>query len=301
MTSQTHTDERSEAIGMFLGFLGVACFSLTLPATILALESFEPWFVAIGRATVAGLVAGGILIATRAPRPERRDWATLALAALGVVFGFPLFTSWAMQYLPASHGGVVLGILPLATAMAGALFGAERPSIGFWAAAVLGSGAVVAFSVLDGGGRIQTADLALVAAVVSAAVGYALGAGLARRLGGWQTICWALVISLPVLLPLTAWRLAVNMPQAPSGTALAGFLYVALGSQLFGFFAWYKGLGLGGVARVSQMQLLQPFLTILAGVALLGEVLDATTLTFAVLVVALVGIGRRMPVRRRSG
>ncbi|MDX1709709.1 MAG: DMT family transporter [Rhodovibrionaceae bacterium] len=296
---QPHAVERSEAAGLVLGFLGVACFSLTLPATIMALESFEPWLVAIGRATLAGIVAGGILLIARVPRPSRRDMATLVLAALGVVFGFPLFTSWAMQHVPAAHGGVVLGVLPLATAVAGALFGGERPSLGFWAAAVLGSAAVVAFSVMQGGGRVQPADLALVAAVISAAVGYALGGSLARRLGGWQTICWALVISMPALLPLTAWRLAVNPPQAPTAIALAGFLYVALGSQLFGFFAWYKGLGLGGVARVSQMQLLQPFLTILAGVLLLGEAFDAVTLIFAALVSGVVGVGRRMPVRRR--
>jgi drug/metabolite transporter (DMT)-like permease len=299
MRNPAHSDSGSEALGLVLGFLGVACFSLTLPATILALEAFEPWLVAIGRATLAGLVAVAMLILTRAPWPNRRDLALLTLAAIGVVFGFPLFTSWAMQYVPAAHGGVVLGILPLATALAGALFAGDRPSPGFWIAAVLGSVAVVAFSVMRGGGELHIADLALVAAVISAAVGYAVGGALSRRLGGWQTICWALVVSLPVLIPLTVWRLTVNAPQAPGTAALAGFLYVALGSQLFGFFAWYKGLGLGGVARVSQTQLLQPFLTILAGWAILGEALDATTLIFAFMVSALVGIGRRMPVYRR--
>jgi drug/metabolite transporter (DMT)-like permease len=298
MRESAHSENGSEALGLVLGLLGVVCFSLTLPATIVALESFEPWLVAIGRATLAGLVAGAVLILTRAPRPGRRDLALLALAAIGVVFGFPLFTSWAMQYVPAAHGGVVLGILPLATALAGALFAGDHPSPAFWIAAVLGSAAVVAFSIMRGGGELHVADLALIAAVISAAMGYAVGGALSRRLGGWQTICWALVLSLPALLPLTVWRVSVNAPQDPSAAALAGFLYVALGSQLFGFFAWYKGLALGGVARVSQTQLLQPFLTILAGWAILGEALDAVTLIFAAMVSALVGIGRRMPVYR---
>jgi drug/metabolite transporter (DMT)-like permease len=250
----------------------------------------------LGRSLVAGAVAAAILLATRQRRPRGSEWRALALVAAGVIFGFPLLSAWGMQRVPAAHGGVVLGILPLATAMAGAVILRERPSPGFWLMSLLGGGAVVAFSLLRGGGSLSLGHLALLGSVACAAVGYAEGARLSRSLGGWQVICWALVIAFPLLLlPVVPAVLAQGLPGSPA--SWAAFAYVALFSQLFGFFAWYRGLVLGGVARVSQVQLLQTFMTIGASALLLGESIDALTLGFAVFVVASVAVGRKMPVR----
>jgi drug/metabolite transporter (DMT)-like permease len=241
-----------------------------------------------------------VLAITRSRRPSGSEWRLLALSAAGVVFGFPLFTTWAMRTVPAAHGAVVLAVLPLATAAAGAIVARERPSAGFWAVGVAGSLAVVAFALREGSGGIAPADLALLAAVLSAAFGYALGARAAATMGGWQAISWSLVLCIPLLAP----AVLMNLPPAPReapASAWAGFLYVALVSQYVGFFAWYRGLALGGIARVGQMQLLQPFLTIAASALLVAEALRAIDLGFAIVVVALVALGRRMPVRRPAG
>ena len=289
-------DPLAESKGLALGFVGVAVFSLTLPATRLAMADSDPVVFGLGRSLVAGAVAAAILLATRQRRPRGSDWRALALVAAGVIFGFPLLSAWGMQRVPAAHGGVVLGILPLATAMAGAVILRERPSPGFWLMSLLGGGAVVAFSLLRGGGTLSLGHLALLGSVACAAVGYAEGARLSRSLGGWQVICWALVIAFPLLLlPVVPTVLAQGLPGSPA--SWAAFAYVALFSQLFGFFAWYRGLVLGGVARVSQVQLLQTFMTIGASALLLGESIDALTLGFAVFVVASVAVGRKMPVR----
>jgi len=289
-------DPLAESKGLALGFVGVAVFSLTLPATRLAMADSDPVVFGLGRSLVAGAVAAAILLATRQRRPRGSEWRALALVAAGVIFGFPLLSAWGMQRVPAAHGGVVLGILPLATAMAGAVILRERPSPGFWLMALLGGGAVVAFSLLRGGGSLSLGHLALLGSVACAAVGYAEGARLSRSLGGWQVICWALVIAFPLLLlPVVPAVLAQGLPGSPA--SWAAFAYVALFSQLFGFFAWYRGLVLGGVARVSQVQLLQTFMTIGASALLLGESIDALTLGFAVFVVASVAVGRKMPVR----
>jgi drug/metabolite transporter (DMT)-like permease len=289
-------DPLAESKGLALGFVGVAVFSLTLPATRLAMADSDPVVFGLGRSLVAGAVAAAILLATRQRRPRGSEWRALALVAAGVIFGFPLLSAWGMQRVPAAHGGVVLGILPLATAMAGAVILRERPSPGFWLMSLLGGGAVAAFSLLRGGGSLSLGHLALLGSVACAAVGYAEGARLSRSLGGWQVICWALVIAFPLLLlPVVPAVLAQGLPGSPA--SWAAFAYVALFSQLFGFFAWYRGLVLGGVARVSQVQLLQTFMTIGASALLLGESIDALTLGFAVFVVASVAVGRKMPVR----
>lgn len=282
--------------GMALGFVGVAIFSVTLPATRIALTGFDAVTVGLGRAVIAAAVAAVILAVTRQPWP-RKHWKKLLVVGLGVVVGFPLFASIAMESVPATHGGVVLGVLPLATSAAGALFCGERPSLGFWLVAVLGSALVVAYALVEGAGALQAADWWLLAAVVSAGTGYAVGGDLSRRLGGWQVICWALVVSLPVIVPPVLWVLPGVAWNAPA-PAWAGFLYVALFSQLIGFFAWNRGLAIGGVARVSQVQLLQLFMTLGFAGLLVGETVDAMTLAFAAAVVATVAAGRRMPVRR---
>jgi drug/metabolite transporter (DMT)-like permease len=278
--------------GFVYGFIGVAAFSLTLPATRVAVAGLDPVFVGLGRAVVAALLAAIVLAVTRTQFPGWRVLPRLALVAGGVVVGFPLFSAWAMRYVPAAHGAVVIGLLPLATAMAGAWLAHERPSRLFWACAVTGSAVVVAFALWQGGGAPHPADGLLVLAVAAAAIGYAEGGRLARTLGAWQVICWALVLSAPLVAIPTAFAADDRLATA-SAAAWAGFAYVSVVSMFLGFFAWYRGLALGGIAAVGQVQLLQPFLTIFASALLLGERIDAATLIAAALVIVTIAIGRR--------
>lgn len=280
------------------GLLGVTAFGLTLPATRFVVPYLDPVFIGLGRAVVAAVVAAVLLVLARGTLPSKRQFKRLGVVALGVVVGFPVLSAWAMQTVPASHGGVVLGLLPLATAIAGVLISKEHPSWGFWLSGVLGSALVVVYALLQGVGGFALGDLVLFGAIVAAAIGYAVGGQLSRELGGWQVICWALVVSFPfILIPAL-----IQAPQA--GLALPvnvwlSFLYLALVSQLAGFFFWNKGLALGGVARVSQTQLLQPFITIVASVLLIHEALEVTTIIFALLVVGTVAVNRTMPIRQR--
>jgi drug/metabolite transporter (DMT)-like permease len=286
-----------ETKGMWLGIVGVAIFSLTLPFTRIAVAELNPVLVALGRAVVAAAGSAMLLWWVGAPRPTPSQCKALIVTALGVVVGFPVFSSIAMRYVPASHGAVVLGILPLATALFGALRFGERPSIGFWIAAVIGSGIVVAFALWQGGGELHLADLALFASVIAAAMGYAEGGRLSQTMGGQQVISWALVLSMPVLLPVTIW-LGWHYGVSASPQAWMGFAYVSVFSMFIGFFFWYRGLALGGIARVGQVQLLQPFLTLIGAALILGESLDARNILFALAVIGVVAIGRRMSIRR---
>jgi drug/metabolite transporter (DMT)-like permease len=284
--------------GMLWGLLAVASFSLTLPATRAAVAHLDVGFVAIGRGIGAGVLAAAILWLTRQPAPRRKDLPALCGIAAGVVVGFPFLTTLAMAHVPASHGAIVVGLLPLSTAVAGVALAGERPSSGFWIVSVAGTGVVLAFVLDSAQGAISAADFALIGAVASAAFGYALGGRLAARLGGWQVICWALVAALPVLG--AAAPLAAGWPRAfVPWSAWAGFAYVTLVSQLIGFFAWYHGLALGGIARVSQTQLLQLFLTLAASALLLGEQLAPRVLTYAAAIVAIVAVGTRLRIDRR--
>jgi drug/metabolite transporter (DMT)-like permease len=287
--------------GLLLGLLGVTIFALTLPMTRLAVGTVDApqmsgVFVALGRAVVAALLSAAFLLATRAPWPRREDLLPLVITAGGVVFGFPLFTSVAMRYVEAVHASVIVGVLPLATAAVGALLHRQRPSAGFWLCAALGSALVVGFAVLRSGSAglsIHPADALLLAAMLCAAVGYGYGARLSQHLRAEHVICWALVIALPLTLPIAAH----TRPQtALPASAWWGFAYTAVFSMWLGFFAWYRGLALGGTVRVSQVQLVQPFLGMLFAVPLLGERLDALTLGFAAAVIATVFIGKKMPV-----
>ena len=294
----------AEARGLALGLLGVVIFAATLPMTRLAVGTPEApgmsgVFVAMARAVVAGALSALLLLAQRAPWPQRGDGWPLALTALGVVFGFPLLTSLAMRHVSAVHASVLVGVLPLATAGVGALLHRQRPSAGFWACALLGTGLVVLFALLSAGGggsrlALHPADLLLLAAMLCGAVGYAYGGQLAQRMRADRVICWALVLSLPATLPLAA----LSWPAAPQTAVAWGALaYVAVFSMWLGFFAWYRGLALGGTVRVSQVQLVQPFLGMLVAVPLLGERLDAVSVGFGLAVMATVLAGRRMPVR----
>ena len=275
------------------GFVGVVLFGLTLPATRLVVTHLDVWWVSFARASLAGCAAGLILLCTRGPRPDRAEFGLMFLTGAGVVVGFPVFTNLAMTATSASHGAVVVGLLPLGSAVTGALIGRERHTRWFWVLSVLGSATVVGFALLEGAGELAWADLALLGAVISAAIGYALGARLSRRLAGWRVICWVLVVYLPLMSPPLLWlsgRVALVAPPA----AWLAFLYISLASQLFGFFAWYRGLALGGIARVGQVQLLQLFVTLIASSWWLGETVDARTWAFGTLVVVIVAVGRRV-------
>ncbi len=280
-----------ETAGLIWGFVGVAAFSLTLPMTRIAVEVLDPLQIAIWRAIVAAAAAFLILVAKRARRPRSLEIVYVMFAAAGTVFGFPVFTTLAMKSGSAAHGAVVVGLLPLATAAVGILVNGERPGPVFWLASLFGTAVTLAFILNQSDGRFSVSDLYLLAAVGSAAVGYAFGGKAAKTMGGWQVSCWALIVSLPVIVPL---GFAVSPPpmSAPTDILLA-FAYLALVSQLSGFFAWYRGLAMGGIARVSQLQLLQLFLTILGARILLGEEIGSGTFAFGALVAASVWIGTR--------
>jgi drug/metabolite transporter (DMT)-like permease len=287
--------------GLWLGLLGIVIFSVTLPMTRLAVGTpdapqMSGLFIAMGRAVVAAGLSAALLLVTRAPWPARGDWLPLVITASGIVFGFPLLTSIAMRHVEAMHASVIVGVLPLATAAVGALLHRQRPSIGFWLCAALGSALVVLFAVLRSGNSglsLTAADTLLLAAMLCAAVGYCYGGRLAGHMRAEHVICWALVISLPITFPLSihAWPM-----QAIKPAAWWGFAYVAVFSMWLGFFAWYRGLALGGTVRVSQVQLVQPFLSMLFAIPLLGERLDAVTVGFGLAVIATVFIGKKMSV-----
>src|SRR5262245_5458893 len=276
--------QNKETKGMVLGFMAIAAFSITLPATRLAVTEIHPSIIGFGRSVVAGIVAAFILFFSGQRRPNLNQIKSLVIVASGVVLGFPFLSAWAMKSVHASHGAVLIGILPLATAAAGALRAGDRPSFGFWISAILGSAIVVGFAVIQGAGKIQTADLLLLIALLAGAVGYAEGGRLARELGGWQVICWALVIALPVSGPMFVANILRHGFSASPPVWIC-FLYVSFISQLFGFFIWYHALAIGGVARVGQVQLIQPFLTMSGSAILLGEKLVLITVGAACLVV----------------
>ena len=290
-----------ETLGLWLGVLGVATFAVTLPMTRLATGSVDapqlsPWFVTFGRVALAGLLSSAFLLLTRSRPPARAQWKPLGLAVLGNAIGFPLLLAYALLRVNASHAAVIMALLPLATAAIAAAVLHQRASLGFWLCAVAGSVLVMVFSLLRGwqqghGFGLQWADLLLVAAVVAASLGYVYGAQVTPALGAERVICWICVMALPLSLPgaLLTWP-----DHSVKASAWLGLAYVGLFSMWIGFFAWYRGLAMGGALRVSQTQLLQPFLSMLAAVPLLGERLDAMTLGFALAVVATVFLGKRL-------
>jgi drug/metabolite transporter (DMT)-like permease len=282
----------SRHAGLVFGALGILGFSFSLPATKLAVDGLDPWFVAFGRATVAALLAAVVLIAGRAARPTRAQLRRLAIVAGGVVVGFPLLTTLALQTAGAAHGAVVIAVLPAATAAVAVLRAGERPSPAFWAAALAGLAIVAGYALVREHGALTGADALLLAAVAACALGYAEGGALARELGGAQTICWALVLAAAPSAAIAAVAAARPGLHAPAGSWL-GFAYVSAISMFLGFFAWYAGLARGGVARVSQLQLAQPLLTILWSAAILGEAIGAATLLTAAGALACVALTQR--------
>jgi drug/metabolite transporter (DMT)-like permease len=288
-----------ETQAYFWGLLGVVAFGLTLPATKAAVPLLGFTTVGLGRAVIAGLLGLILLCVTRSKIPSRSQLGRLAIVALGVVFGFPFFSAYAMQSVPASHGAIIVGLIPLFTALFGVLLAKEKPSLGYWLAGIVGSATIVGYSIYIGGGVLHIADVSLLLAVVSAAIGYAEGARLARELGSWRVICYALVIAMPITIPLSLLFLKLNLTyNTPS--AWIGFGYVSVISMFFGFFAWYRGLYMGGIARIGQLQLLQPFVTFFASSILFSEKITLMMFVVLAIVLASVHFGRRARVIRSS-
>ena len=282
---------------VLLGFLGVLAFSFTLPATSVAVEQLDPTFVGIGREAVAAVLAALILLLSKAPLPSRQQLLRLGIVASGVVFGWPLFTAIALQDLTSAHSAVIVGLLPAATAVAAVLRAGEHPSRWFWLASLAGLLAVLAFAASQGAGLLSTGDLLILVAVALAAIGYAEGGALARELGGWRVICWAVVLSAPLTVPIGVIA-ALGSDLHADGDAWLGFAYVAAVSALLGFFPWYAGLARGGVAKIGQVQLVQPLLTLAWSAALLGEHVGPETLVASAAVLASVVATQRTRVAR---
>ncbi len=280
------------ASGLINGLIGVVIFSGSLPATRLAVADFDPLFLTVARAAIAGLVGLGLLLAFREKRPARGDFVPLTLVALCVVVGFPLLTALALRHVTSAHSIVFIGLLPLATALFGVLRGGERPRLSFWLFSCLGSALVVGYALSQGLTAAPLGDLLMLAAITVCGLGYAEGAVLSKRLGGWQVICWALVLALPVMAGLALW----TMPPSFAAVGRAAWLslaYVSLFSMLIGFVFWYRGLAQGGIAAVGQLQLLQPFFGLALASALLGEAVSAAMLGVCLAVAACVALARR--------
>ena len=283
--------ERS-ASGWINGFIGVVIFAGSLPATRLAVLELDAGFVTAARASIAALLGLALLLALRQPRPARADLPGLAMVSLGVVVGFPLLTALALRQASYAHTIVFVGLLPLSTALFGVLRGGERPRPAFWLFSLLGSACVVGYAARNGIEASLQADLLMLAAIVVCGLGYAEGGRLARHLGGWQVISWALLLALPVMLPLTVMMRPPSMAAigAPAWWALG---YVAVFSMLVGFLFWYRGLAQGGIAAVGQLQLLQPFFGLALAALLLHETVSAGMLLVTLAAVACVAGARR--------
>ncbi|POR47903.1 drug/metabolite transporter (DMT)-like permease [Paraburkholderia eburnea] len=278
--------------GWLCGLAGVLIFSGSLPATRLAVLGLDPLFLTGARATLAGALGALLLMLFRAAQPERREVWPLVIVALGVVVGFPLLTALALQHVSSAHAIVFVGLLPLSTALFGVLRGGERPQPVFWLFSALGSAAVVAFALRHGADASPIGDALMLAAIVVCGLGYAEGARLSRRLGGWQVICWALVISLPVMVPLAWWFMPASFANV-GAASWWGLAYVSLFSMLIGFVFWYRGLALGGIAGVGQLQLLQPFFGFVLAALLLHEAVPPAMIAVTAIVIGCVAGARR--------
>jgi drug/metabolite transporter (DMT)-like permease len=280
--------------GMAIGFIGIVIFGATLPATRIALEGFSPAFITFSRATIAALVAGATLVLLRKPFP-RQHALSLFIAGILLVYGFPGFSSVAMQTVPASHGGVVLGVLPLMTATFAALFGGERPGLAFWAWSIAGAALVMIFSLSGADIEPGLGDLWLACAALSASCGYVISGKLARTRPGWEVISWALVVTAPLSLAgtLFTWESGIS---EPGNQALMALAYLSLGSMFAGFIFWNWGMAIGGIARVGQVQLLQSFVTLGLSALVLGETVTPVMLGFALAVGVVVWCGRKAKV-----
>ena len=288
-----------EKKGLVLGLVGVNCFSLTLPATSIAVDYFGTTIVGLGRTVIAALLVGIILLVRKEKVPSRLQFKSIILVAIGAVLGFPLLTSWAMKTLPVSHGAVELALLPLATAGIAMVRAGERPSLRYWLASFIGTGAVIVYAIQLGFGTLQIEDLGLLAAVLILGLSYAEGGKLSKEIGSWQVIAWAILIGAPFFLIPVGMQLSMDMLHAPI-QAWISFLYLAIVSQFFAYVAWYGGMALGGIARVSQLQYLQPFLMILFAALFLGEAITLVTISMAIIVVSTVFIGKSAAISKNN-
>ncbi|MFJ5224638.1 DMT family transporter [Streptomyces sp. NPDC088400] len=285
------TDETARS-GTLLAVLGVVAFSLTFPSTVWGLESFGPWSFVAARSALAALIAGGFLLALRVPVPERRHWGGLAVVAGGVVVGFPLLTTLALETSTTSHAAVVVGLLPLTTAAFAAVRTGRRPARTFWIAALVGAAVVITFAVQQSGGALSTGDVYLFGALLVCAAGYTEGGRLARVMPGWQVIGWALIACLPLSVTGVAVALAFE-PVHLTGHGVIGLAWVAAVSTFFGLYVWYRGMASIGIARASQLQLAQPVLTLVWSVFLLGEQLTPAAPVAAVAVLVCIAVTQR--------
>lgn len=286
------TLSKKNSSGWLNGLIGVVIFSGSLPATRVAVLEFDPVFLTVARATIAGVLALCLLWLFKEKRPARHQIVPLIVVALGVVLGFPLLTALALQYVTSAHSIVFIGLLPLATAVFGVLRGGERPKRAFWLFSILGSLLVVGYAVSKGLTASPKGDLLMLLAVVVCGLGYAEGAKLSRTLGGWQVICWALLVSLPVMAALT-WFLLPASFSTVSTPAWLSLAYVSLFSMLIGFVFWYRGLAQGGIAAVGQLQLLQPFFGLALAATLLHEQVSLGMLGVTVAVILCVAGARK--------
>ncbi|TDL84642.1 DMT family transporter [Vibrio vulnificus] len=287
-----------EKLGLLLGLAGVICFSLTLPATSIAVEYFGTTVVGLGRTVVAAILVAVVLIVRKEKLPSPSQFKSLLIVAVGAVLGFPLLTSWAMESLPVSHGAVEVALLPLATAGFAMFRAGEIPSIKFWVSSIIGSFAVIMYALHLGFGQLQFADLALLTAVIILGLSYAEGGKLAKELGSWQVIAWAIMIGAPFFIIPVGLHLTTEMLHAPI-QAWVSLIYLAVVSQFLAYLAWYSGMAMGGIARVSQIQYLQPFLMILFATVFLDESITSFTLVTAVIVVFSVILGKNAPVTKK--
>ena len=281
-----------ESLGMLLAFVGVVIFSGTVPATRLAVGGLDAYFVTAARAAMAGGIAAIVLAFLRRRWPDRSQLRQVALCALCFVAGFSGFIALGLRTVPASHGGVVLGIMPLMTSVAAAIILGERPSMRFWLFAVLGAFVVIVYALRDSGGVFDIGDVYLLAGALTGAIGHVYSGKLSREMPGWEVISWVLVISLPVMAPAALWLTPIEPTRVPV-SAWAGLAYVTLFSMFIGFFAWNAGLAMAGVANASQVMLLQTFFTVGLSAIVNGEHIDPLTIVAAVAVVAAVSLGQR--------
>lgn len=285
-----------ETKGMLIGFVGISIFSLTLPFTQMAVNEMSPFFVAFARASIAGICALILLIFTKSKFPNKIQIRRLIIIVIGVIYGFPIFTSIAMKTLPSSHSGIVLGILPLAMSLFAAIKYKEKPSSSFWMISIFGTFIVISYTFIDNNGSLMIEDLWLLFAILFAAIGYSEGGTLAKEMGSIGVISWALVISLPINLFASYLYYETNYSSI-SFQAIISLTYVGLFSMFIGFFFWYKGIAIGGISRVGQVQLIQPFLTIVGAYFLTNEKITTLNILFAFMVLIVIIIGRKTKIQ----
>ena len=287
-----------ETKGMLIGFFGISIFSLTLPFTQMAVNEMSPFFVTFGRASIAGVCALILLIFSKSKFPNKVQIKRLIIIVIGVVYGFPIFTSIAMTTLPSSHSGIVLGILPLTMSLFAAIKYKEKPSISFWSTSIFGTFIVISYTFMDNDGLLMIEDLWLLFAILFAAVGYSEGGLLSKEMGSIAVISWALVISLPINL-IASYFFYETSYASISFQALISLIYVGFFSMFIGFFFWYKGIAIGGISRVGQVQLIQPFLTIIGAYFLTNEKITFLNILFAFMVLIIIIIGRKTKIEVR--